>query len=86
MGFKGTLNPATDKYSPLQADPKVQPSFSKLFLCSTWPSHEYSARDKCKTDIKTSHLYLTLCESVCVMKFSGLIKYRNAADQFTKRE
>jgi hypothetical protein len=74
MGFKDTLNPTTDKHSPLQVDPKVQPSFSELFLCSTWPSHEYSAKDNKKRASKHHNLSHILTSLSCIMKFSGLVQ------------
>jgi hypothetical protein len=33
-------------HSPQQADPEVHPFSSELFLCSIWPLHEYSAKNK----------------------------------------
>jgi len=74
MGFKDTLNPTTDKHSPLQVDPKVQPSFSELFWCSTWPSHEYSAKDNKKLASKHHNLSHILTSLSCIMKFSGLVQ------------
>jgi hypothetical protein len=83
MGFKDTLNTTTDEHSPLQADPKVQPSLPELFLCSIWPSHEYSATDNIKHTSK-HHISISLSASLCEEIQWHINK--NAADQFTKHE
>jgi hypothetical protein len=38
-----------DDHSLQLVDPAVHPFSSELFLCSIWPSHEYSAKNKAET-------------------------------------